>query len=582
LNYQEVTDLQVTKGTGPTDSFEIYLVSTIETRYIKIKTDYDDRDKDFNFVPAETVATFKNSLSSLIRVYYTYDTREEEYVYDVGGNRVRESITTRGTGTRQYHYYPNTNRLMTDGIYAYTYDPNGNIIAKCTHVLIDSEAAAVLTVGSDYWDTITGSIDGIEPAHEDSWWEYSYDLLNRLTKVHKNGEEVAAYSYNAEGLRIRKQKNGQSTWYAFSLSGKLIYKEKEQTFTNYIYANGQLFAMEEGTLSEVETTRRYLHTDHLGSVVAATNIDGDIVWANDYTPFGETTGANGFNDEFARFTGKEMDPDTGLYYSNARWYDPELGRFITEDPIKDGLNYYVYCANNPLRYTDPTGLRLDDDLETDLKRNDREEIESYNSKIESASSISEAEEMEQKQLELMGEYNRNYDYTSETLYPGSTVSQEYKDKQQRLLLKDGNYLSYTHSGIDRVNGKDMMSPGYYRVIATDDGFVFERIGTDRRFRVLHMNPEELKRIKEGQIFVPGEKMGSYPSHPFGRTTSGTHAHIEETGLNSAGVRGFLNPDTHGDWTPGNVFSGIIEKQIIDKEGNVSWVPVRGWRRTTPR
>ena len=152
-------------------------------------------------------------------------------------------------------------------------------------------------------------------------------------------------------------------------------KEEEQTFTNYIYANGQIFAMEEGTLNETETTRSYLRTDHLGSVIAATNIDGDIVWFNDYTPSGETTGASGFNDEFAKFTSKEMDPDTGLYYFNARWYDPTLGRFITEDPIKDGLNWYGYCANNPLRYTDPTGLRLDDDLETDLKRKDREEIE---------------------------------------------------------------------------------------------------------------------------------------------------------------------------------------------------------------
>jgi RHS repeat-associated protein len=46
----------------------------------------------------------------------------------------------------------------------------------------------------------------------------------------------------------------------------------------------------------------------------------------------------------------------GEYYSNARWYDPTLGRFITEDPAKDGLNWYAYCFNNPLRYIDPTGL----------------------------------------------------------------------------------------------------------------------------------------------------------------------------------------------------------------------------------
>ena len=56
------------------------------------------------------------------------------------------------------------------------------------------------------------------------------------------------------------------------------------------------------------------------------------------------------------FTGKKIDRDTGLYYFNARWYDPQLGRFITEDPIKDGINWYAYGSNNPLIYTDPTGL----------------------------------------------------------------------------------------------------------------------------------------------------------------------------------------------------------------------------------
>ena len=49
--------------------------------------------------------------------------------------------------------------------------------------------------------------------------------------------------------------------------------------------------------------------------------------------------------------------EEGLYYFNARWYDPGLGRFITEDPVKDGINWFAYANNNPLRYIDPTGLR---------------------------------------------------------------------------------------------------------------------------------------------------------------------------------------------------------------------------------
>lgn len=55
------------------------------------------------------------------------------------------------------------------------------------------------------------------------------------------------------------------------------------------------------------------------------------------------------------YNGKELD-DTNLYYFGARYYDAEVGRFISEDPAKDGLNWYGYCNNNPLKFVDPTGL----------------------------------------------------------------------------------------------------------------------------------------------------------------------------------------------------------------------------------
>jgi hypothetical protein len=64
-----------------------------------------------------------------------------------------------------------------------------------------------------------------------------------------------------------------------------------------------------------------------------------------------------------------------LYYFNARWYDPTLGRFITEDPVKDGINWHVYVANNPLRYTDPTGLRLTDEDQEEQNKSDEKERE---------------------------------------------------------------------------------------------------------------------------------------------------------------------------------------------------------------
>ncbi|MFW6016837.1 MAG: RHS repeat-associated core domain-containing protein [bacterium] len=99
----------------------------------------------------------------------------------------------------------------------------------------------------------------------------------------------------------------------------------------------------------------YYYTDHLGST-RAVDVSGEITRL-DYAPFGEDFKPTS---ERYKFTGKEDDISTGLHYFNARYYDPAIGRFITEDSAKDGINWYVYCGNSPLRYVDPDGESLED------------------------------------------------------------------------------------------------------------------------------------------------------------------------------------------------------------------------------
>ena len=101
-------------------------------------------------------------------------------------------------------------------------------------------------------------------------------------------------------------------------------------------------------------------TDHLGSTTVMTDSNGEVVWRGYISPFGDSATGEGSIQEAVKFTGKELDPETGLYYFNARWYDPKLGKFITEDPARDGINWYVYVLNNPLRFIDPTGLESAD------------------------------------------------------------------------------------------------------------------------------------------------------------------------------------------------------------------------------
>jgi len=99
----------------------------------------------------------------------------------------------------------------------------------------------------------------------------------------------------------------------------------------------------------------FFHQEHLGSTRLKTDGNGDSIYVINYQPFSPAHGESG-SKEF-KYIGKHMDA-SGLYYFGARYYDPETGRFIPEDPILGSLeepqclNRYIYCRNNPLKYTD--------------------------------------------------------------------------------------------------------------------------------------------------------------------------------------------------------------------------------------
>jgi len=107
----------------------------------------------------------------------------------------------------------------------------------------------------------------------------------------------------------------------------------------------------------------YLHLDHLGSPVVATDGEGDVVGEVRYLPYGGIRVQVGEMPTALGFTGQRWDANVGLLYYRARYYDPGLGRFTKPDTVVPGagtpqkLNRYSYVQNNPLRFTDPTGHR---------------------------------------------------------------------------------------------------------------------------------------------------------------------------------------------------------------------------------
>jgi RHS repeat-associated protein len=105
-------------------------------------------------------------------------------------------------------------------------------------------------------------------------------------------------------------------------------------------------------------TRYYYHYDGLGSVVALSNVNRQVVECYSYDSYGNPTGSSSVGNPYF-FTGRNLDTETGLYYYRARMYDPAIGRFLQPDPIgyAGGLNFYGYVDNNPLNWIDPLGLK---------------------------------------------------------------------------------------------------------------------------------------------------------------------------------------------------------------------------------
>ncbi len=112
--------------------------------------------------------------------------------------------------------------------------------------------------------------------------------------------------------------------------------------------------------AHAEAQMFFVHTDHLGTPAVMTDMNQNVVWERQQTPFGETVTQTDTTIQPQRFPGQYEDSETGYYYNYFRDYDPSIGRYLQSDPIglRGGLNTYGYVYQNPLSYTDPRGLAV--------------------------------------------------------------------------------------------------------------------------------------------------------------------------------------------------------------------------------
>lgn len=252
------------------------------------------------------------------------------YTLDGVGNPINvtsnEPLTALALTTANFSYsYDKANRILNAGSTTFTHDGNGNMKSQNDN----------------------GSITS-----------FIYDAENKLTGV--SGSFVASYGYDAMGYRRSATRNGVTTRYVLDVNGSMENVLMETDESNnpiyyYIQGNGLLYRIKAS-----DNSVQYYHYDSRGSTIAITDQNQNITHKYTYDSFGKVTNSVEADFNPYRYVGQYgvMYENSDLYFMRARYYKPEIGRFISEDPVWS-VNLYAYGENNPISFIDPKGRQLE-------------------------------------------------------------------------------------------------------------------------------------------------------------------------------------------------------------------------------
>lgn len=302
--------------------------------------------------------TYDND-SRIARQSYNLDTQFRDFGYDTNGRLASHTDLVRTAAhpgcqlvEDQGYVCANDAQFSQTGQRSYTYDLTDNPTDRGALIGLNNRLN-----GYDGW-TMTYDLEGHLTGKSKSGsptYGYTWDALGRLASVQVNGVTSVTYGYDGLGRRVFRDGSGGRQYFVYQGENLLLEIDNSaQVAEEYTYIPGSdaPFALRHGGIPF------WFHTDPQGNVLAITDQYGNVANRYKYAPFGATDSLSESFSNRLRSLGREWDADAGLYYNRARWYDPQLQRFISQDPIgiEGGLNLYAYAGNDPVNASDPSGL----------------------------------------------------------------------------------------------------------------------------------------------------------------------------------------------------------------------------------
>ncbi|MCM3748349.1 DUF6531 domain-containing protein [Paenibacillus pasadenensis] len=330
---------------------------------------YDDMSRLSNVKNGSSIeASYEYYNNSLLKSISQVNGVKSSYSYD--GLRLSTLNQTKANGTVLHSY-------------SYQWDLNGNIKQRTENQhgqtetnAFDYDASNRITSSSQFSELYAYDVRGNRQALQSNRdllqteeTNYQYNASNQLVSAKKDAGEQIQYKYNGDGLMVERTEGAKTLRYYYD--GVQIIAEA--TIVNGVATNPVQYLRGKGLIARKDAQGKtyYLQNGH-GDVTDLRDSTGNVslnqykydIWGGLISS--QETVSNPF-----QYSGEYWDSKAGLQYLRARWYDPSMGRFITEDSYKGELtnplsqNLYTYVHNNPLSYIDPSGnirIRTNDNL----------------------------------------------------------------------------------------------------------------------------------------------------------------------------------------------------------------------------